>query len=90
MNIKDWAKENGAEVFTLDVGRRVFCDMSCDKEWTDSKKSGGFLFGSKAVCPECEDRILKSINGYGEESHIKGYCPGNESFADWVRSMRSF
>lgn len=69
------------------VGDTVRCD-ACNKEWTDSPVSGGFLFDSYAYCPECAVNKLPRIKSYNEESHIKEWCPPNLSYADWVRKMR--
>ncbi len=72
---------------SVDIGRRVFCDI-CNKEWTDDCTHGGFLFCSKAVCPACAERELASIRSYGEEHYIKARCPEDMSFADWCRWLR--
>lgn len=69
------------------VGDEVLCDFCC-KDWTDSNVSGGFLFQSKAVCPQCALRTLPSIQAYGEEGFIREHCPPDLSFADWVRKLR--
>ena len=68
---------------TTFMGKVVLCDL-CNKDYTNSKKSGGFLFSSKAVCPSCSDGFLKNVKKYKEEMHIKEYCPKGKSFADWV------
>jgi hypothetical protein len=69
------------------TGDTVVCD-TCGENWTDRPESGGFLFHSKAVCPACEPRQMKMILGYHEENFIRGYCPKDLSFADWVRRLR--
>jgi len=71
----------------IEMGNVVICDY-CNKDWTDEKESGGLLFQSNAVCPDCADRAMKNIKKYNEESFIRGICPENLSFADWVRSVR--
>jgi len=71
----------------IDMGDAVICDF-CNKDWTDEKGSGGFLFESKAVCPNCAPAILKNIEKYHEENFIRGVCPDNMPFGDWVRSIR--
>lgn len=81
MDLKDF------EVFTLDPGENVFCDW-CSKDWTNSDVSGGFLFQSKATCPDCAPPMMKKIRSYNEKHFIRGYCPKNMSFADWIRSKR--
>lgn len=70
-----------------DFGRQVFCD-SCNGEWTERPESGGFLFGSKAYCPECEPDALDRIIEYDEQHFIKGHCPPSKSYADWCRNLR--
>lgn len=64
----------------------VLCDI-CDQDWSDSAQSGGFLLLSKGVGPCCEARLRDSIAKYKEEWSIKGECPANMSFADWIRNV---
>lgn len=66
---------------------RVICDW-CDEDWSDRADSGGFLFGSKAVCPTCVPRMMKGIEKHHEHHYIRGTCPDGMSFADWVRELR--
>lgn len=73
-------------VFEFD-NHLVLCDF-CNKDWSDSDQSGGILVLSKGCCPDCEDRLRKSIAKYNEEWSIKGECPKDVSFADWIRSIR--
>jgi len=68
----------------VNLGSSVACDM-CNKDWTRSDVSGGFLFSSYAVCPDCAEEQLKSIKSFNEEKYITKYCPKDKSFADWVR-----
>lgn len=63
------------------------CDWCC-QDYTNSEVSGGFMFDSSAVCPECAVKKMDSIIGYNEQSHIGERCPAGLSFADWVRRMR--
>lgn len=70
-----------------DCGNDVLCDF-CNKDWSESDKSGGFLFNSKAVCPDCSERMLESIKKYDEVAFIKGRCPAEMSFSNWVRKIR--
>ncbi len=77
---------NGATVLPFD-NHIVICDI-CDADWSDRNESGGMLVLSKGVCPDCTPRLEKSIAGYKEEWSIKGRCPSNMSFADWIRSIR--
>ena len=69
------------------VGRAVVCDI-CSKDWTDSALTGGFLFLSKAVCPDCAPRFMADVVKFKEQKHIRGMCPPGEAFADWVRASR--
>lgn len=71
----------------IDPGNVVLCDY-CNDEFTDSDETGGFLFGRKAVCPHCQERLMRDIKKYNEEHYIRGYCPEGISFADWIRSIR--
>ena len=61
----------------------VLCDL-CNKNYSRSKKSGGFIFESKAVCPDCSIDFLKKIRKYNEERFIKAFCPKGVSFNDFV------
>lgn len=67
----------------INIGNKVLCDM-CNKDYTNSDESGGFLFESKAVCPKCEPDFRKTVKKYNEEMYIKGECPKETSFKDWV------
>ena len=71
----------------IDVGRLVVCDI-CDKDYTDSDESGGFVFGSSGYCPKCAPEQLEVIKKYNEEHFIKAHCPTNLSFSDFVRAYR--
>lgn len=73
-------------VQTIDYGRRVECDW-CGKDFTDSKATGGLLFQSKAVCPECVPTMERAVISYGEQRFIRARCPINMPFADWVRDV---
>ncbi len=81
-------EKGGFKVISLDMGKTVICDWSCAKDWTDREESGGLLFQSKAVCPECMPKLLEGVKKHGEEKFIREYCPKGVSFANWVRSMR--
>ena len=90
--MRQYLRKRGKKVMiklesTQDIGNTVLCDM-CNKDWTNSKISGGFLFGSNAVCPDCSDRIRASALHYNELSYIKAECPKDMSFKDWVVSLR--
>jgi hypothetical protein len=75
------------EVIHIDPGNNVVCDW-CDKDWTDNPESGGFLFQSKATCPDCADDMMEKITRYNEQHFIRDSCPEGVSFADWVRGIR--
>lgn len=80
-------EKDGWTVYKLHPGNLVFCDL-CSEDYTERTEAGGFLFGSKAVCPGCAPRFRKDVDGYGESHYIKGECPAGMSFADWIRGMR--
>jgi hypothetical protein len=71
----------------IPIGRLVICD-SCNEDWTDRPETGGLLFGSYAVCPDCQPEWEKNIKASKEEAYIHGFCPKDKSFGDWVRNMR--
>jgi len=71
----------------IDIGKSVICDR-CGGDFTNSKKEGGFIFGSKAYCPKCAKERLPAIKSYNEENHIKAYCPEGMSFKDFVLECR--
>lgn len=75
------------EPAVIPLGRDVLCDF-CDEDLTADTRSGGFMFGSKAVGPCCAERSEVSIKGYGEEWNIHGRCPEGVTFADWIRGLR--
>ena len=81
----DGAFDHPGEKFP--VGRVVVCD-DCGKDWTDSPLTGGLLFQSKAICPNCAPRWRMLIKQYNEQRFIRGTCPTDESFANFVRRMR--
>lgn len=69
-----------------DVGNSVICDF-CGEDWTGRPETGGFLFQSKAVCPDCAKRMLPNIKQYNEEHFIRARCPEGASFYNWVLSL---
>lgn len=88
MGIKElWEEANANPGVKVKIGSTVVCDV-CDKDYTDSPTSGGFIFGSYAYCPDCADRGFKKIHEYGEEHLIRRLCPEEKSFADFVREYR--
>ncbi len=74
----------GAAVIEIDVGQSVYCDY-CNEDCTDSKESGGLLFGSYAACPTCAPNIEASAKLHGETNRIRARCPAGKPFSDWVR-----
>ena len=72
---------------SIPVGRTILCDL-CDTDLTDDPRGGGYLFDSYGVGPCCAERFLVTIRGYGEEDHIRAYCPEGVSHADWIRGLR--
>jgi len=72
---------------TIDMEDQVICDY-CNKDWTDRPEKGGFVFGSYAICPDCEKQELISIKKLNEERYITSICPDNMSFCDYVRGLR--
>lgn len=76
------------EIASFDVGRYVECDM-CGEVLTDDPRPGGFLFGGKGVGPRCAERVEASLRRHAEEDYIRGYCPADQPFADWIREMRA-
>ena len=74
----------GFEVHTINPGNNVICDF-CDEDWTTRPESGGFLFQSKATCPDCAPGMEENARKYSELNFIRARCPEDKSFADWVR-----
>jgi uncharacterized CHY-type Zn-finger protein len=70
---------------TVNPGSVVICD-DCSEDYTHSQVSGGLLFGSYAICPECEQKWVDGAKEHNELHAIRGYCPEGMSFADWVRN----
>ena len=75
------------EILNQNFGDLVLCDM-CNADWTERTESGGFVFGSKGVCPDCAPKTMKSIHRYEEEAYIKANCPIDRSFAEFIREFR--
>lgn len=74
-------------IIVIAPNHEVLCDI-CNADWTDSPETGGFLLLSKGVCPVCEPRMKALVAKHNEEWSIKGECPEDISFADWIRSIR--
>jgi hypothetical protein len=72
---------------SIPLGDTVLCD-DCDGDYTASNLTGGILFQSKALGPCCAPKWEVQARKYGEERFIRGRCPEDVSFADWVRGLR--
>lgn len=70
-----------------DIGQSVVCDF-CNADHSEHSEPGGFLFGSYAVCPTCAKRALPEIQRDGDAGRIKGFCPPDKTFRDWVLELR--
>ena len=86
MNLDEFAHAVGIPIYHMDAGDNVICDI-CNKNWTRSDVSGGFIFSSTGYCPDCAEDGLKRIKKYNEEKYIKGFCPPDMSHADWIRNV---
>lgn len=71
----------------IPLGKTVVCDV-CNKDYTNSNKTGGFIFSGYAYCPKCAEKGLSVIEMHGEEKNIQAVCPKNKSFADFCREYR--
>jgi len=71
-----------------DIGDTVICDY-CNKDFTKSDAKGGFIFESKAICPDCAPGTLLQIKGYNETKYIKKYCPEGMTFKNFVIGYRA-
>jgi len=69
------------------MGDSVCCDL-CNKEWCGNPTSGGYLFGSYAVCPDCAHGFLATIDELHERRLIRAWCPATLSFHAWVMQLR--
>lgn len=76
-----WRKAEENPGMAVDIGRNVVCDF-CDADHTDTTVTGGLIFGSRAVCPDCVPKVQ------GEPQYIKARCPEGKSFGDFVREYR--
>lgn len=84
-----WDQAARAPGTQIDIGRLVACDQ-CGDDYTDSQVTGGFILNSRASCPRCGERIMRSIPT-GRLLHLMQHglhCPTSMSFADFVRMIR--
>lgn len=73
-----------------DIGDYVMCDW-CDREFNEppaSEEVGGLLFGSKAACPHCMERIEENAKKYGEQVFIRERANEGETFRDFCLRLR--
>jgi len=82
-----WDRAERVPGTEIDIGRIVVCD-SCNEDYTDSPRQGGFIFGSRAICPQCAGDWMASILLNGEQRMIKAAPQEGEPFADFVRAYR--
>lgn len=76
-----------SKTINIDMGDTVLCDV-CNEDYTHSSATGGMLFDTRAVCPDCETKVIKDANSYDEMHLVRGHCPAFITFANWIRSMR--
>lgn len=82
-----WAQAEANTGTPIDIGPIVVCDL-CDEDWTTRTDLGGFIFQSKAVCPQCAPKFMASVIKYGEQRYVRAKCPDGQAFADFVRAYR--
>jgi len=71
----------------IPIGDIVVCD-DCNEDYTNSTESGGFIFGSRGICPDCAGQWMVAIERHKEQRYIKKRCREGQSFADMVREFR--
>lgn len=69
------------------LGLAVLCDF-CNKDWNGDPTSGGFIFQSKGVCPDCAPEFRELIVRNGEECYIRAECPPDKSHAEFIHDYR--
>jgi hypothetical protein len=79
------SKDN--KVTKIDVTNVVKCD-SCNADHSNKSAPGGFLFQSKAICPECVPRWREQAQKYGEAHFITAEAGPKELFRDFAIRMR--
>ena len=75
------------ETEIIDIGEQVYCDI-CNKDYSKSDVSGGIIFESKVICPDCSDGVRERAREFGEEHMIKDICPPDMSFKDFCLRAR--
>jgi len=71
----------------IDIGNAVRCD-SCNEDYTNSEKEGGFIFNRKAICPQCAKDWEEGAKKYGETKYITSRCAAGQSFKAFVLAER--
>jgi hypothetical protein len=66
------------EIITIDPGRTVVCD-DCNADYTDSPDTGGLLFGSRAICPQCQQKTRMTTITAIRTSAWRSYSPGGRN-----------
>lgn len=79
------AERTGNPIDIVDI---VVCDL-CNTDYTDSALKGGFLFGSKGVCPVCAPRFEGEVHACGEGRYIRGRAEPGETFKAFVLRIRA-
>ena len=69
----------------VNIGETVICDL-CNRDYTDSEKTGGALIGSYAYCPKCYEKIKPELKKYNEKPNK--ICPNGMTFKDCVLQLR--
>ena len=67
------------QITELDIGATVICDL-CSTDFSSSDEKGGFLFGSKGVCPRCAPNFEAKVKAYKEEEYIRDRAREGETF----------
>ncbi len=76
---------DGVRALVLDMGDVVVCDR-CNRDRTNSHRSGGAIVSGQALCPKCFRACVSRLKGVPAADI--SICPRNVSFADHVRQFR--
>lgn len=72
-----------------DLGDVVICDL-CNRDYShDQGSTGGFVFASKAVCPDCAPDFEAEIKRRNEDKYIQARAEIGEPFSDLIRRWRN-